>query len=151
MGTFSRSLFGLAIGGISLAMLLAAGGEVYRAYQDAGFAESNVRTPRERAYSVNVGTLTAETVTPVITAYGWLSSGRTLELRSSVSGLLVALSENFNDGGTVSAGEELFRIDPARLETAVALAERLVMVSWIRSVRSPSRRLTTVVIRTLKK
>jgi multidrug efflux pump subunit AcrA (membrane-fusion protein) len=121
--TYSRTLFGLVVGGVSFAVLLAAGGQVYRAIQDAADANADARSPRERSYSVSVGTLTAETVTPVITAYGILASGRTLELRSSVAGPLVELSENFRDGGAVAAGEVLFRIDPARLETALALAE----------------------------
>ena len=123
MGTYSRTLFGLAVGGMTCAVLAAAGGQIYHAYQSAGSAPSNVRTPREQVYSVAVGTLTAETVTPVITAYGRLASGRTLEVRSSVPGILVGLSDNFRDGGSVAAGEVLFQIDPSRLETALALAE----------------------------
>lgn len=128
MGTYSRALFGLAVGGLSLALLLAAGGQLYRAYTEGGPA-ADMRTPREQSYSVNVGTLTAQTVTPVVTAYGWLASGRTLELRSAVAGTLIALSDNFRDGGTVQAGEELFRIDPAKLETALALAENDLKVA----------------------
>lgn len=123
MGTYSRTLFGLMIGGLTCAVLIAAGGQIYHAYQNAGSAPANLRTPREQVYSVAVGTLTAETVTPFITAYGRLASGRTLEVRSSVPGILVGLSDNFRDGGSVAAGEVLFRIDPARLETALALAE----------------------------
>lgn len=122
MGTYSRTVTGLAIAGLSLAALLAAGGQLYQAYRSAGAAAEQVRTPRERTYSVHVGTLSAESVVPVITAYGRLASGQTLELRSSVAGRLVELSENFRDGGAVAAGEVLFRIDPARLETELALA-----------------------------
>lgn len=59
----------------------------------------------------------------MITAYGRLSSGRTLELRSALSGPLVELSPEFRDGGVVAAGDLLYRIDPAKLETALALAE----------------------------
>jgi multidrug efflux pump subunit AcrA (membrane-fusion protein) len=123
LGTYSRTLFGLVIGGVTCAVLIAAGGQIYHAFQNADLAPTNVRTPREQVYSVAVETLTPETVTPIITVYGRLSSGRTLEVRSSVPGVLVGLSANFRDGGSVAAGEVLFQIDPARLKAALALAE----------------------------
>lgn len=123
MGTFSRTFFGLLVGGVTSAVLIAAVGQVYHAYSNADQAATSLRTPREQVYSVAVATLTPATVTPIITAYGRLSSGRSLEVRSSVPGVLVGLSENFRDGGSVSAGEVLFQIDPARLKTALALAE----------------------------
>ncbi len=123
MPTLTRAGFGLAIGGAAVALLLASGGVLYRAYQDGAGAGAETRTPRERAYAVSVATLTAETVTPTITAYGHLASGRTLELRTAVAGPLVEMSGNFRDGGVVAAGEVLFRIDPARLATSLALAE----------------------------
>ncbi|NDR55210.1 efflux RND transporter periplasmic adaptor subunit [Aliiruegeria sabulilitoris] len=123
MGTLARAGFGMAIGGVSLALLFSAAGILNEAWQDRVGAASKTKQPRERAYSVTVATLQPETVSPIITAYGHLESGRTLELRAAVGGKLVSLSENFRDGGVVAAGDVLFAIDPARLETAVALAE----------------------------
>ena len=122
MATLARAGFGLAIGGVALALVLTAGGVVYQAFE-AGPGPASVRTPRERAYSVEIGTLTEASITPVITAYGHAVSGRSLELRSAVAGPLVELSPNFRDGGTVAEGEVLFRIDPARLESALSFAE----------------------------
>lgn len=122
MATRARMGFGLAIGGVALALIVVAAGVVYQAYE-AGGAPGTVRTPKEKAYSVEVGTLIAETVTPVITSYGHLVSGKTLELRSAVAGPLIELSPNFRDGGVVSKGEVLFRIDPSKLESALSFAE----------------------------
>ena len=123
MGAYSRAVAGVAIGGASLAILLFAGNIVYRAAVEGGAGAGDVKTPRERSYSVTVAKLEAQTITPVITSYGHVASGRTLEVRSSVAGQLVELPENFRDGGVVAEGDLLFRIDPARLESAVALAE----------------------------
>ncbi len=123
MRMLTRASFGLAIGGATLAVLFTAGGVLYRAWEDGSSVASNKRTPRERSYSVAVGVLAPETVIPIITAYGHLTSGRTLELRSAVAGTLVELSDNFRDGGVVAADTVLFRINPSRLETALALAE----------------------------
>ncbi len=122
MATLVRSGFGLAIGGAALALVLAAGGVIYQAYE-AGAPAGAVRTPKERTYSVEVGTLTAATITPVVTSYGRLVSGRTLELRSAVAGPLIELSGNFRDGGTVTKDEVLFRIDPTKLESALSFAK----------------------------
>jgi len=79
--------------------------------------------PRERAYAVETATLEAATVTPIVTSYGRLESGRTLELRAALAGSLVELSDTFLNGGTVARDELLYRIDPSKLETALALAE----------------------------
>lgn len=123
MASFSRAGFGLAIGGATLALLLSAGGVIYQAFEQRGAGNEAARSPKERAYAVAVDTLEAKTLTPVITVYGRLQSARSLELRTALAGVLVELSNNFRDGGLVAAGELLYRIDPARLETTVALAE----------------------------
>ncbi|PTV96457.1 biotin/lipoyl-binding protein [Rhodobacter aestuarii] len=121
MKSINRAAFGVAIWGISLALLLVAGNMIYSAATGPRITPPG-KTPRERAYSVTVAPLVAQEVTPIITAYGLVESGRSLELRSAVAGTVVELSPNFRDGGAVAAGELLFRIDPARLESAVALA-----------------------------
>lgn len=67
MSTRQRSLGGLAVAGLAFAVLLAAGGELYRAWE-AGAPPAATRTPRERAFAVEVGTLEAQMVTPMVTA-----------------------------------------------------------------------------------
>ncbi len=123
MGSLARAGIGMAIGGAAIALVLAAGGVTYRAWQDGAGASTPPRTPRERAYAVEVATLQAETVTPIVTSYGRLTSGRMLELRAALAGPLVEMSAGFRDGGAVTEGEVLYRIDPSRLQTALALAE----------------------------
>ena len=122
MSTLMRSGLGLAFGGVALALVLTAGGIVYQAIEAGGPAGAT-RTPKVRTYSVEVGTLTAETVTPVITSYGHVVSARSLEIRSAVAGPLVELSADFRDGGAVGQGDLLFRIDPRKLESALSFAK----------------------------
>ncbi len=122
MKTRERVLSGLVIAALALSMTGAAIGIVLRAL-DSPTPSAELRQPRERVLAVPVGTLVAETLSPVMTSYGRITSGRSLEVRSSVAGPLVSLASGFRDGGTINAGEVMFAIDPARLETAVALAE----------------------------
>lgn len=107
---------------LALSMTGAAIGTLMRAL-DSPRPAAELRQPRERVLAVPVGTLRAETLSPVMTSYGRVASGRSLEVRSAVAGQLVWLAEGFRDGGAIAAGEAMFEIDPARLETAVALAE----------------------------
>ncbi|MCB1328347.1 MAG: biotin/lipoyl-binding protein [Maritimibacter sp.] len=122
MGALARAGAGLAISGAAIALVLTAGAITYRAWEQGPVAAEAARTPRERAYAVEIATLEPATVTPNITAYGRLESGRTLELRAPLAGTLVELSDSFRDGGAVAQGNLLYRIDPAKLETALALA-----------------------------
>lgn len=123
MRSLARAGIGLAIGGAAMALVLAAGAITYRAWQEGAGAAAAARTPRERAYVVEVATFEPQTATPIVTSYGRLASGRTLELRTALAGPLVELSDSFRDGGAVTAGELLYRVDPSKLETALALAE----------------------------
>lgn len=118
-----RSAVGLFLFSLTIGILLLAAGQVFWAVQEAQENPASGRTPRERMVAVNIDTLTAVTATPVITSYGTVESWRSLELRSSVAGTLIDLAPEFRDGGAVTEGQMLFQIDPAKLETAVALAE----------------------------
>ena len=122
MKTRLGTLYGFVLAGVALALAGAAVGVVTRALE-APPSAVEARAPRERVFAVPTGTLTAETISPVITSYGHVASGRSFEVRSSVGGQLVWLADGFQNGGVVSSGTEMFRIDPARLETAVALAQ----------------------------
>lgn len=86
------------------------------------------RSNAERVFVVRAETVSLGVETPLITAFGEVRSGRTLEIRALASGRLVAVDEAFEDGGVVSAGQRLFVIDPAlaqsaRDEAAALLAE----------------------------
>jgi multidrug efflux pump subunit AcrA (membrane-fusion protein) len=81
------------------------------------------RAAEERSVVVPTAILAEETLRPVIEAYGAVRSWRTLDLRAPVSGRIVEIAERFRDGGRVSEGALLLRIDPADYESAVADAE----------------------------
>ncbi len=123
MKLLTRGLGGIFLFALTLGILLLAGGQIFLAMRDAQNDSAAGRTPRERMFSVNVDMLESVTVKPVITSYGNVESWRSLELRTSVAGKLVELAPEFRDGGSVTAGQVLFQIDPAKLGTAAALAE----------------------------
>lgn len=123
MATLVRAGVGLLLAGTTAALLTTAGGITYTAWRDGGTAGAAAKTPKVKAYTVEVDTLTAASVTPRIEVYGHTTSGRVLELRAALAGQIVELSPVMRDGGMVAAGDPLYRIDPARFETALAMAE----------------------------
>jgi multidrug efflux pump subunit AcrA (membrane-fusion protein) len=54
---------------------------------------------------------------PVLTAFGEIRSRRALELRAPAEGTVVALADRFEDGGAVTAGQMLLRIDPSEAQS----------------------------------
>ncbi|MCD1626208.1 HlyD family efflux transporter periplasmic adaptor subunit [Seohaeicola saemankumensis] len=118
-----QSLTGLFLLSLTLALLIMAGQTLRDAVQDRLSREARMPEGRERVFSVNVVTAEAATVTPVLTAFGEVQSGRTLEIRAAVGGSLLELAPEFVEGGVVSEGQVLFRIDPADAEAALARAQ----------------------------
>ena len=55
-----------------------------------------------------------------LTVFGQVQSRRSLELRSAVGGTVVEVGAGVEDGGAVSEGDLLLRIDPVDAETALA-------------------------------
>ncbi|ETX27603.1 efflux RND transporter periplasmic adaptor subunit [Roseivivax isoporae] len=113
-----RSLGGLFMTALTLALLVWAAALV----RDAIAVRLADDPPRpegqERVFSVNVVLPEAETLRPVLTAYGEVRTRRELEIRAGTSGRIVALSPSMDEGGRVAAGEVLARIDPADAEAA---------------------------------
>lgn len=118
-----RSLAGLMLAALTIGLLGLAVGVLRQAAADREAAAGDRGPGSERVYAVSVATLAPETATPVLTAYGDVSSARELELRAATSGTLTELAAGFRDGGAVAAGEVLWRIDPADARAALALAE----------------------------
>jgi len=118
-----QSLTGLFLLSLTLALLIMAGQTLRDAVQERLSQEARMPEGRERVFSVNVVTAEAATVTPVLTAFGQVQSGRTLEIRAAVGGSLLELAPQFVEGGLVDEGQVLFRIDPADAEAALALAQ----------------------------
>lgn len=123
-----RSLLGLFLLSVTLALASVAGNTVWRALETRWADEGSSRPARERVFGVNVVKVTTDTVSPEITTFGEIESRRTLEIRAPAAGEIVWLADAFDDGARVEAGQLLARIDPqdatARRDTARAdLAE----------------------------
>lgn len=74
----------------------------------------------ETAYAIAVAPAKIETITPQLSAFGSVIAGRQIDLRSHVAGEVVWRAENLKDGGIVTKGHVLVRIDPFDYETQLA-------------------------------
>ncbi len=119
-----RSLVGLFLLSVTAALIAVAGNAVYSALEARRTAEGDERPARERVFAVNVTAIELGELTPQIRSFGEVQSRRTLEIRASSSGEIVWLSERFEEGARVAAGDLLARIDDrdarGRVETARA-------------------------------
>ncbi|MEM8654830.1 MAG: HlyD family efflux transporter periplasmic adaptor subunit [Pseudomonadota bacterium] len=122
-----QSLIGLVLAALSLGLLAYAGSIIGGAVQERLANETAAPPARERVFAVGVLRAEAGTETPVLEAFGEVHSRRTLELRAAVAGRVIELADGFEDGGAVSAGQVLVRIDPANAEAALARAEADLM------------------------
>lgn len=114
-----QSLTGLFLAAVTLALLVYAGQMIASAIQVRMADAPPAAPPRERVFAVNVITATSGTITPALTAFGEVQSRRTLELRAAVGGRIVELAPEFREGGDVTAGQILARIDPADAQSAL--------------------------------
>lgn len=123
MRFFRRSLTGLFLLAVTVSLLAVAGNTVYSALKVSWSEETRNRPARERVFSVSVLALEPTQIVPVLTSFGEIRSRRTLDLRAPVGGRVVELYDGFEEGGTVSEGQLLARIDPADAQTAVDVAK----------------------------
>jgi RND family efflux transporter MFP subunit len=122
-----HSITGLFLLGAAVALMLFAAQLVVSAVQERLAQEPRERPARERVFAVNVVTAELATVVPELEAFGRIKSRRTLELRAAVPGRIVWLSDNFQEGGRVKAGDVLAEIDKADAQAALARAEASMM------------------------
>ncbi len=118
-----RSLFGLALLAVVVGLLIGSGGLLVSSLKDKKSSGHKRGGGKERAFAVNVQQLEPGVAHPVTLVYGEVVSGQTLELRTSAPGAIVQLSPNFQEGGSVKAGELLFQTDPANQLANLALAK----------------------------
>ena len=114
-----RSLTGLFLLSLTLGLLAYAGVQVRDAVQDRMAQEPRSFPQRERVFAVNVVAADFQTVTPVLTAFGQIESVRSLELRSAASGRVIEIAPEFIEGGDVTEGQMLVRIDPTDAEAVL--------------------------------
>ena len=123
MKFLSRLLIGLFISAVTVSILVLAGGQIVTALRESEEDGGGRSFGRERIFAANVETLTSATIAPVISTYGTVISSRSVEIRASVGGMLVELSPQFRNGGQVARGELVFQVDPANLQSNLAVAE----------------------------
>ncbi|UYV38249.1 efflux RND transporter periplasmic adaptor subunit [Rhodobacteraceae bacterium D3-12] len=114
-----QSLTGLLLLSLTMGALLFAANMLREAVNDRLNREARVPQARERVFAVNVVTASTGQEAPVLTAYGEVQSRRTLDLRAAVGGTVVMLADDFVEGGQVTAGQLLVRIDPADAQAAL--------------------------------
>ncbi|WP_417243879.1 efflux RND transporter periplasmic adaptor subunit [Celeribacter sp.] len=124
-----RSLVGLFLMSLTAALLVAGGYKFYSAFQERMAREGMSAPARERQFAVNVITVEPARLVPVLSTYGEVEASRTLELRLPTGGRIIALSDRFEEGGAVKAGDVLMRIDPADAAAAVRVAQADVQES----------------------
>lgn len=115
-----QSMIGMFLASVTLGLLVYAATIVNSAIQDRLADERPDRPPRERVYSVNLVTAELTTEIPILETFGEIEARRTLQLRAAVAGRIVGLSQSFEDGAAVSAGDVLVSIDPSDLKAQVA-------------------------------
>ena len=118
-----RSLIGLFLVSLTLALFVAAGVRLSTTIAAKRAEEAVVRPARERQFAVNVITAEAIETTPILSTFGEIRARRTLELRVPSGGRIVEMSENFEEGGVVAAGEVILRLDPTETESALRVAQ----------------------------
>lgn len=118
MRFLKRTLVGMFLLAVTLAVLALAGQTIGTSVAERMNAEPRSFPQRERVIAVNIVDFVPETITPELTVFGELRSRRTLELRAGVGGNVTWVAPEFVDGGSVTAGQPLLRIDRADAQSA---------------------------------
>ena len=114
-----QSMIGLFLAAMTLGLLVFAVTLISVAVRERMADGPKGPTSRERIFAVNVITASASDVMPVLETFGEVQSRRQLELRAADGGRVIELADGFEDGGTVTAGQVLVRLDPADAQSAV--------------------------------
>lgn len=116
-----RSLVGIFLISLTLGLFAWGGNIFYGALQTRWSEEQKSHPSRERAFAANVLKVETRSITPVLISFGEVLSRRTLELRATAAGPIVELGRAFEEGGKVSQGQLLVRIDPSDAQAALDL------------------------------
>lgn len=117
-----RSLVGVFLLSLTLGLLAWAGNTFYGALQTRWAEEQSTRPARERIFAANVLRIEPRTIAPVLTSFGDVRSRRMLDLRAATGGTIVELAESFEEGGQVTGGQLLARIDPSDAQSKLDVA-----------------------------
>ncbi len=114
-----QSMIGLFLAAVTLGLLVFAASMISGAIGERMADDPKAPPARERVFAVNVTTAVAQDLVPVLETFGEVQSRRLLELRAAGGGRVIELAEGFEDGGVVSAGQVLVRLDPADAQSSV--------------------------------
>lgn len=106
----SVSLF-RAVGQFFLMLLILSGGFLGMNALIASKPEKKVRPIFPRVYTVETVIVKSADYQPIISLYGEVVAGRSVDLRSLVSGQVISVSPKLKSGGMVVKGEALVEID----------------------------------------
>ncbi len=123
MRFMARGLFGLVLLTLTLGILALAGKVLVQSAQEKAAGKHRPRIAKERVFSVEVAPIRLQDYAPVISTFGEVISGTTLELRAAATGELVQLSPDFREGGKVKKGALLFQTDPSNALSKMQLAK----------------------------
>ena len=122
MRFMTRSLTGVFLAALTAGILAFAGGLMLAAIEERAGREGGGRAAEERVLAVRTVVVEPQTIAPVLEAFGELRARRELEVRAPAAGRIVALSQDFEEGGRVEAGERLVAIDPSQARAALERA-----------------------------
>jgi len=114
---------GLFLVGTTLAIFAFAFVMVRSAIENKDDGQRRGGGQRERTFAVNVVPFEVGKQIPVLKVFGEIQSQRSLDLRAAVSGAVIDLHPNFQNGGQVQEGDILLQIDPSNAETGLALVQ----------------------------
>ncbi len=118
-----RSFIGLLIFSMTSGVLFFAGFYLFDAIKVRSEKPEKKRYQKERVFAVNVAKVELKSTIPKIFSYGEATSKRTLEIRSMEAGRLDYVSEKFVEGGFVTEGQVLFRLDQKDFMNTLEVAE----------------------------
>ena len=114
-----RSLVGIFLLSVTLALMAWAGNMVRGAVTERMAQEPRSFPQRERVFAVNVLTLEPQRIAPIMTVFGELQSQRSLDLRSPVGGTVMEADVSLIEGTVVEAGQVIAQIDPFEAQSAL--------------------------------
>ncbi len=109
---------------LSVVIIIAA--LVGAAYISQTAPKANKRPKKKMAPLVQVIHLAPETRKVTVSAMGTVIPANEITLKSQVSGKVVAIHPEFTDGGFVTEGEDILKIDPQDYRLALAQRQRAV-------------------------
>ena len=118
-----QSMIGLFLAAVSLGLLVFAASMIGSAVRERMADDRPGPPARERVFAVNVISAEVTDVAPILETFGEVQSRRQLELRAANGGRVIELAEGFEEGGIVTKGQVLVRLDPADAQSAVDRAQ----------------------------